>query len=238
MANVVEIIFDQFLEIVEGLSKHACFKFDECAFRYRVREAVQHRLLDVLYVARDKCGRERDVIATIDITGICFDYITTCKWIQYLEKIAREFIHDICPPKFAVVKDSGNRCREEPPRCDLLPCRHITTVINKKKPRHKEPEPEIIIEKECECVPECKREPCIPARTIIIREELEKEHKCGDSTVLVREHKPKHDWGYFKGNVDHNDHKWNGCNSCKPRCSGLTNNGFQHDHENNNSHSH
>lgn len=228
MANVVEIIFDQFLEIVERLSKHACFEFDECAFKYRVREAVHHRLLDVLYVARDKCGRERDVIATIDITGICFDYLTTCKWIQYLERIAKEFIHDICPPKYAVVKDNSRKCREEPPRCDLLPCRHVTTVIHKKKPPKVKREPEIIIEKECVCVPECKREPCIPKRTIVIREELEKRHKCGDFSVPVKEYKNKHEFGHYKGNIDHNNHQWNDCKSCKPRCTGLTDKGSYH----------
>lgn len=185
--NVVEIIFDQFLEIVERLSKKSCFKFNECSFKYRVRDAVHHRLLDVLYVATDKCDRQREVIVTIDITNICYDDITTCKWVNYLETSAEEFVHDICPAKYVVVKEHVSQCRVEPPRWEPLPCNSTTTII-RKKPVEPEPECEVIVERECECVPECKREKCHSKHTVIIREQEERPWKCGDYSFPVKEH--------------------------------------------------
>lgn len=209
--NLAKTIFEQFLSIVERLSKKSCIHFNECDFEYRVRELVGHRLIDVLYVAKENCGRHRDVIATIDFTNICYEDLITCKWVDYLEKIARKFIDDICPKRIIIVKDDKKKCREEPPRWTPFPCRNITTVIHKRKPIIKKPECEVIIEHECECVPQCRREPCIPKEKIIIRFENEK-HKCGDHENLVIEpEKKQHDWKITNGNVDYNNHEWKKC---------------------------
>ncbi|XWV25643.1 hypothetical protein QJ856_gp0110 [Tupanvirus deep ocean] len=214
--NLVQLIFDQFLEIVEGLSRKSCFDFDECDFDYRVRELVGHRLIDVIYVVEDKCGRRRDVIVTIDFTNICVEDLITCKWVEYLEKLAHEFVNDICPKRLMIVKDEPKKCRPQPPKWEPFPCRNITTVIRKKKPVPKEPECEIIIEKECECVPLCKREPCVPKQQVIVKYEEEKPWKCGDFSILVEEPKEKHhDFKWHKGNKDFNHHQWKKC------CDGL-----------------
>ena len=226
MANLVQIIFEQFLEIVEVLSKKSCFKFNECDFDFRVRELVKHQLLDVIYVIEDKCGRRRDVIVTIDITNICLEDLILCKWVEYLEKLAREFIHDICPKKLVVIKDEQRKCRPQPPRWEPFPCKTVTTIIRKKPIIH-EPECEIIIEKECECIEECKRQPCIPKKQLIIRYETDKKWKCGDHDELVREpEQKKHDFKPCRGNIDYNHHLWKPC--CSGKKSGCCG-GSQHD---------
>lgn len=211
--NVVQVIFDQFLGIVERLSKKACFEFNECDFDYRVRDMVTYRLLDVIYVICDKCGRRRDVIVTIDITNICFEYLTTCKWVEYLEKLAHEFISDICPKKMVIVKEEPKKCRPQPPTWKPFPCNNVVTVIRKKEPIVEEPECEVIVEKECECVPECVREPCVPKQQVIIKYENEKPFKCGVPTFLIEEKEKDHDFQTLKGNKDYNNHIWGKC--CK-----------------------
>lgn len=219
-SNLAQIIFEQFLEIVEKFAKHACFKFDECDFEYRIRELVMHRLIDVIYVVEDKCCRRRDVIVTIDFTNICLEDLITCKWVDYLEKLAREFICDICPKKLVIIKEEKKKCRPQPPKWEPFPCK-ITTTIIRKKPIIRKPECEVIIEKECECIDECLREPCVPKKQVIIRFENEKPFKCGDFTMLVKDHDElKHDFEKHKGNTDFNHHKWRKCCSDKRNCCG------------------
>lgn len=212
MSRLVEIIFEQFLEIVEVFSKKACFKFNECDFDFRVRELVNHRLLDVIYVIEDKCGRRRDVLVTIDITGICLEDLILCKWIDYLERLAKEFIHDICPKKLIVIKEEHKKCRPQPPKWEPFPCKTVTTII-RKKPVIREEECEVTIEKECECIKECKREPCIPKRKIVVRFENDnRKWKCGDHHQLVEPPKQKwHDFKDCRGNTDFNHHTWRPC---------------------------
>jgi len=209
--NLVQLIFEQFLEIVQKHSAKSCFKFHECDFNYRVRESVGHRLLDVIYVVKDKCGRRRDVIITIDITKICLEDLTTCDWVAYLEKLAKEFVSEICPKKYVIIKEEPRKCRLEPAKWCPLPCRNITTVVRRKKIIPVEPEVEVIIEKECECVPICERKPCIPKQEVIIKYETEKPWKCGDVSILVEEDHKKHDFEHFKGQPDFNHHKWGKC---------------------------
>lgn len=210
--NLVQLIFDQFLEIVERFSRKSCCDFDDCDFEYRVRELVGHRLIDVIYIIEDKCGRRRDVITTIDFTNICVEDLTTCRWVDYLEKIARGYIHDICPKKLVIVKEELNKCRSQPPKWKPMPCRKITTIVRKKPVLPPEPECEIIIEKECECVPLCKRVSCVPTQQVIIKHENEKPWKCGDVSIIVEEPEvKKHEFNWNKGNVDYNSHHWNKC---------------------------
>lgn len=220
MVNLVETIFAQFLTIVEKKSKKSCCEFDQCDFNYRIVEAVKHKLMIVLFEQDDKCGRRHEVTATIDITGICFKDLTSCDWVAYLKKIAAEFINDICPKKFIIVKDKPKKCRERPHVFEPFPCKTITTVIKKRIPPPAEEEPKIIIEKECECVPKCKRVPCNPKKEIIIRFEDEKPGKCCDNLVYVDDSKnlKDHDYGMCKGTKDWNDHQWNKKSNTKKKC--------------------
>lgn len=219
--NLPQLIFEQFLEIVERSSKNACFEFDECDFNFRVRDLVNHRIMNVVYIVEDKCGRRHDVFATIDITSICVEDLTSCKWVAYLEKIAREFINDICPSKLVIIKDEPRKCRPQPPRWEPFPCGIVTTVIRKRKPIVTVPECEVIIEKECECVPICKRVPCTPKQQIVIKYDNELiPHQCGDFTML-EESPNKHDYKVYKGTQDFNDHIWKKCCTGKAKkCCG------------------
>lgn len=214
--NLVKLIFEQFLEIVERCTYKSCIKFDECFFDYRVRELVGHRLIDVIYVVEEKCGRRRDAIVSIDFTNICYEDLTTCKWVQYLEKIAREFIEEICPKKVAIIREEPKKCRKQPPKWNPLPCCDTTTIIRKNKIVHPEPECEVIVEKECECVPLCERKINPKKHKVIIKYQDEKPWKCGDVSVLVESEKePKHYFDCCKGNIDYNNHKWRKCCSTK-----------------------
>lgn len=211
-SNLVQLIFNQFLEIVERLAKHACFVFDECEFDYRVREMIGHKLLDVIYIVEDKCGRRRDVLVVIDITNICYEDLVTCKWVEYLEKLAKEFVDDICPKKYVIVKDEVKKCRPQPPRWTPFPCSNVTTVIHRRKHVPVEPECEVVVERECECVPLCKREHCVPSEKIVIKYDKVTPWKCGDYSVLVEEPQVnKHDFNVYKGHQDYNNHLWKPC---------------------------
>lgn len=210
--NLSQIIFDQFIDIVERLSHKACFEFNKCAFNYRTRESPNLHLIDVIYIAKDECDRCRDVVVTIDFTNICLEDLPCEKWINYLTKLAIEFIHDICPRKFVIVRNSPKKCRPQPAKWSPLPCKRTTTIIKRIKPIPKEPECEVIIEKECECVKKCIREPCIPKQQIIIRHESPKRSCCGDNLRLVESPKErKHQFKHHKGNIDYNHHEWKKC---------------------------
>lgn len=211
--NLVNVIFNQFLGIVEKISKKACFEFDECDFDYRVRELAGHRLIDVIYVVEDKCGRRHDVVATIDFTNICFEDLTNSEWKTYLNRLAVEFVNNICPKKYEIPLDEKRKCRPQPPAWTPLPCNNITTVIHKRKIVTPEPECEVIIENECECVPLCKRKTCSePKHTYVVKYITEKPWKCGDVTSVVKDPIEKlHDFHELNGNPDYNNHKWRSC---------------------------
>lgn len=239
MVNLVETIFEQFLDIVEKKSRKSCYEFDECDFNFRVIEAVKHKLLIVLFEREDKCCRRHEVTATIDITNICFEDLTSCDWIAYLKKIAVEFVNDICPKKFVIVKDKPKKCRERPHVCEPFPCKTITTVIKKRVPPKVEEECKVIFEEPCPCGPKCKRVHCPPKKEIIIQLEDEKPWKCGDHTVFVDEHKDvkHHDFGEHKGHKDWNHHLWHKkCDEkkdCRDSCRKKFCNNFHDDNHHN-----
>ena len=210
-SNLVNLIFNQFVEIVIKLAKKSNCDVDECDFNYRVRELVGHRLIDVIFVAEDNCGRRRDVVISIDFTSICFSDLTTCSWVAYLEKLAAEYVCDICPKKLMVVKNELKKCRPQPAKWCPLPCRNTTTIIKKKPYCPPEPECEVIICQEDECIPVCERKPCCPKKEIIVKYQSEKPWKCGDCTTLVTESEG-HDFVEHKGNKDYNHHQWKGLN--------------------------
>ena len=215
-SHLVQTIYDQYLEIIRKISKKACFEFDECSFNYRLREAAHHTLIEVVYEYKDCCGRHKYVTSTIDITNICYEDLTTCKWVQYLQRLAAEFVNDICPKKF-IIKEETKRCRQEPKCWEPFACTKTTTVIKKIKPIVHEPECEVIIEEECPC--QCKREPCVPKEKVIIKHCPERT-KCGERLFLVDDKKKEHDYHKARGVTDYNDHQWNKpCCKGKPKCS-------------------
>lgn len=219
MNSLAKLIFEQFLQIVEKLvGKKGCIKFNECDFDFRVRELVNHRLIDVIYVAEDICKRCTSVVVTIDFTNICLEDLTSCKWICYLKTLAKEFVCDICPKKLDIVKDKPKKCRPQPPKWNPFPCKHTITIIKEKEQEFEKPKCKVIVEKDCECIPMCKRIPCVPRKKIIIKNISRKRHNCSDFTILVEKKNKKHDWDSFKDHTDFNNHIWNDCCNKRNRC--------------------
>ena len=222
--NLVQLIFDQFIDILLNISNRRHCKVDECDFEYKVRELNKYRLIDIIYVFRGKCEKHYKVSISIDFTNICKDDLITCQWVDYLTKLAIEFVEDICPKKLVIVREEHQKCRQQPPKWEPLPCKNITTIIRKKKPKIEKPECEVTIEKECECVPICKRKPCVPKQHIIIKYQKDKKWRCGDHDQLVVDNKKPHDFKNHKGKKDYNDHEWNTC--CDKKEDGHENNDF------------
>lgn len=178
--KLVELIFNQFIDTVDRLSKNC--DLDRCDFNYRVREMGNSRFIDVVYVSKDECHRRRSVEETIDITNICFDDVTKCTWVHYIEKLAATFVENVCPVRLTVVKDHVRKCREQPPCWEPFPCRNTTTIIRREEPVCHVQECEIIIENACECIPVCpKRQPCCPKQHVIIRHEPSEPICCSQS---------------------------------------------------------
>ena len=167
--NLVEIIFEQFLGIVEKQADKCCFDFNECDFKFKVREGRFVLLIDILYRVKLKCNRFRDVIVTIDITSICLEQLPTKKWRQYLKTLAKEFLADICEEKVKIPeKEHIRKCRKEPEWC-RFPTK-CTTVIRKPcKPKVCKPKIKVLVEKECECIKICKPAKCEKKREILIK---------------------------------------------------------------------
>lgn len=205
--NLVEIIFEQFLGIVEKLAPKYCFDFDPCDFQYKTRDGVNVQLIDVLFRAPHKCGTYRDVIVTIDYTSICLNDLPTKKWKTYLKKLANEFLHDIVFVETFVIpkKEKLRKCHKEPKWCSF-PTK-LTTIIRKPcEPKEVKPKVKVVIEKECECVEICHDEPKEIKKKIIIKCDRpapkSKCHSCGPH------HKEEHEEKHYD---DHHEEKKSGC---------------------------
>lgn len=209
--NMGQLIFDQFIEIVLRLSKKLECHIDECDFDFVVRDDACHHFIDVIFLGKDKCGRCRDINIIIDTTNIsCLD-LHSPKWLVYLEKLARQLLNEICPRRMLVMPERLNQCRPQPPHWKPFPCKVTTTIIKKLKPVPPKPKCNVIVKEECECIPECKRVPCVPDHEVIIKYEKQKKNCCGDVTFLDRDERPNHDFAERDEQKDFNNHIWKPC---------------------------
>lgn len=169
-SNLTQIIFDQFLDYVNAaLTREPC-TFNPCDFDYRVRVQIGLRLLEVVFNGQDCCGRRTQKIATIDYTNICIEDLTDCKWNLYLEKLAKSFVHEICPVEYIIVKNNYRDCKKETPRWRPPACTVTTTIIESPIIPDVIPEPQVIIERQCECIQTCNHRECPQPEHIIIRQ--------------------------------------------------------------------
>lgn len=197
----IRLIFDQLLSIVQH-DRKLCIRFNKCDFSYKLHHECNHLLLEVVYHGKDECCRPRRVYATVDVTGICLSDITTKKWDEYITGIACKFVHDICPPKLVISKIEKTQCKKKVECWQPGPCTKTTTIIKMRpKPKHVE-EPEIIYEKECDCIKKCVRKPCVNKERIIMRTMEPKEKHCGCGSDDEHEHEHEHD---HKHKNDHQD---------------------------------
>lgn len=166
--NLVEFIYDNFIQVVERVAKHKRCCIDECSFEYKIRKSCHHDLIEVIYVRRDSCDRCIEVSTIIDYTNICFEYLLTSKWAQYIKSIAKEFVKDICPKKFIIVFEEEKKCRPQlpiwKPHCGVK-----TTTICCKEEIIEKPKIIFIRQKKCECAPICKPHKCPKKHYIICK---------------------------------------------------------------------
>lgn len=205
---VVNTIYNQFLSLVEKNSKCACFTFDKCAFDYQIRQENRHTLMDVKFEGKSECCRIKQIYTTIDISDVCFDYLTNCKWIEYLTRLALEYIESICPPEFVLEEEGPLGCRSQP-ICYSPPATTITTYRYLEPVAPSIPEPEIIIQKCCvECVPTCERVVNPIRQKIIYQNASAAPWTCGDFSVLKKQGHKGHGFGSCNGATDYNSHQW------------------------------
>lgn len=222
LANLPSIIFDQFMQMVEKASQGACFEFDRCNFTFTVVEESSHTLLNVFYAVTDRCFNQKNIVATIDITGICLSYLTSCKWVQYLTRIANQFVYDICPPIIRVVpQQNSNKCRVPPASCNLLPCKHEINVVKTTVPIIPKEKVEFVVSNCSSCVPRCEVAPPCVNKKYIIRYEQEKPSGCCGRTTYVQPTTSRHQFAEKIGSVDYNDHVWNEQCKCTTGCSSV-----------------
>lgn len=195
--NLVEIIYEQFLGIVEKLAPKYCFEFNPCDFQYKTRDGVNVQLIDILFRAPGKCDSYRDVIVTIDYTSICLNDLPTKKWKTYLKNLANQFLHEIVYVETFVIPkpEKLRKCRKEPKWCHF-PTK-LTTIIHKPcEPKEEKPKIKVVIEKECVCVPVCHDSPVAPKKKIIIKCDNEpKKPKCNSCN-------PHHDDDHHESHHD------------------------------------
>lgn len=153
--NLYKTIFQQFLQILEKQLERRCCGFDECKFIYFVREKKNFKLLDIFYENEESCGRQIKISTTIDITNICFNYLSSQQWIKYLKNIAKYFASNICPSKIIIPLCEMDTCRTEPKRCKLIPCNNITIINDCIEPKCEYVKCNTIIQKQCICNYEC-----------------------------------------------------------------------------------
>ena len=180
--NLVEIIFNQFLDILEKVAnKKYCIDIDKCDYNYHIRNLAKVQLIDVITKVKGRCRTVKTVGITIDYTSICLEHLPTKKWKQYLKKLALELLCEIIEDKVFIIpgKEYKKKCREQPKWC-AFPTQCTTVITKKCKPKKVEPKCKIIFENRCECIPVCKRVKIQPERKIIVRCAPQKSY-CSDN---------------------------------------------------------
>jgi hypothetical protein len=222
LGNLPSIIYDQFLQIVEKASQNSCFQFNACDFSFNVFQQNSHTLMSVIYTVIDSCVNQKNIIAIIDITGICLDYLTSCKWIEYLTKIANQFVYDICPPFIRVVPQQYNYCRTPPPTSNLLPCKHEVHVIKTIEPVTPTVTTKTVTLAPSSCSPQCQIVPPCVTKTYVLRYQQQPSSGCCGQTTYAQPQSARHQFQEKLGSIDYNDHVWNKqCGTCTSGCSGV-----------------
>ena len=176
-------IFNQFLSIVDALNTSNCV-IDQCGFSHQTVKHNNYTTLNISYKYVDSCDRCFEILVVIDITNICFQDLPSCKWVNYLENIAEEFLHNVCPKECVVVYPEKS-CRKSPPVWEPFPCTETRYVIQEDVIPECH-EPTIVRTKVCKCEDPCPRhELKTKKKTIIINRVVYPERNCGECPPLV-----------------------------------------------------
>lgn len=166
--KLVEIIFLQFLQIVERLAPQFCFVFDKCDFTFHVRE--NHAILiDVIFTLNLDCNRTKELITTIDATGICYDDLCGERWLSYLKELAKDFLAEVEELKNLKAPD----CDECDCECDVakwhtFPTKCVTIIKKDCRPKVC-PKVKVIVKKDCRCEKVCPPITHEPKQVILIK---------------------------------------------------------------------
>lgn len=204
-SNLYQVIFEQFLDILQQASKRSCPDFDRCAFNYTL---VPPASMNIIYVYRDECCRPRNIVTTIDVANICYNDLCQSKWIEYLTRTATNYVYEICPKKYVIPVCTSQICPDDPPKWTPYPTKLTTTVIQEVCP---EPEPEeciVVNETICPCLPICPRKfNSTPRQYVVKKVAARPNFVCGEGfTSLVEETREK--YNDYKGVLDYNSHAW------------------------------
>lgn len=188
MADLTLTIFNQFVDILGPLAAKKGCCFNECDLDYRCRDKCGQKGIDIRFVRKDQCNREHESLTRIDTTNICLDDLTRCDWIEYLTGVAKDFVHQICPKSYVIIKNT-EKCRRKPDVWCPRPCHNTTRIVQRAEPAPVVEHREIVTEC-CECAPSCcERKTCAPTNTTVIQFEAPAQSwSYGDCTRLVGGH--------------------------------------------------
>ena len=218
--NLFELIFNQFVDmVVECAAKKKACKVDNCDFNWRVHDRTGTRVMEIVYLYSDECKRQHNITTIIDITNICTEDLVSCSWIDYITKIARDYVCSICPTRLTIVKEDLPKCREEYPKWQPFVTRTTTTITRQHCVEPVYSEPEVIIDPGCPCVETCEREPCPSRDRVIIKYKEDKNNCCG-CTQLKTPSRQK--YGSWKDNTDYNNHQWGSRSTVKTMGGGSS----------------
>lgn len=167
MADLSLTIFNQFLDILKPLAAKKGCCFNECDLDYRCRDKCGQKSLDIRFIRRDHCNRESETITSLDTTSICLEDLVRCDWIEYLTGMAKDFVGQICPKAYVILK-ANKSCRRAPDVWCPRPCHNTTRITQREEPLPEYEHREIVTEY-CECVPSCERKVCMPTNTTIVQ---------------------------------------------------------------------
>lgn len=214
--NLVEIIFNQFLDILDKVAnKKYCVDIDKCDYDFHERNSFKVQLIDVFTRVKGRCGSHKTVGITIDYTSICLEHLPTKKWKQYLKKLAHDLLAQIIEDKTFIIpeKEHKKKCRKQPKWC-AFPTQCTTVITKRCEPKVVKPKCKVVFEKRCECIPVCKREKIQPKRKILIRCAPPVSKHCKKRRHDSDSDSDNDDWSRDNNNSsdDNDSHNWEGNN--------------------------
>jgi hypothetical protein len=127
MSLLARTIFDQFIAMAQKEAAKTGCSFTPCNANYSVEHLHSGTSLHIEYVSHDSCDRQTVYGVTIDITGICFQDLSTESWQHYLQTKVVLLLSQICPPAIPV-EPKKTACRCKPVVCTLPPAKTTTYI--------------------------------------------------------------------------------------------------------------
>ena len=173
--DLVNTIFQQFADILVTVSAQNCFQINQCDLNYRVRSTCNTSLIDICYVpsqpipTTSPCCRPRNMVITINFTNICYNNLPTCKWIQYLQTLANQFMAIILGNNPIAIPTPNVIQPRKIPCWSRFPVKNTTVINQVCQQQIQTPPSQVIVQNPCPCVNICPQ-PCYqPQQETIIQ---------------------------------------------------------------------